>query len=247
MGIIKEKLLANAKPLSIAQSEYDKVEILKGFCNALSLMNNQSIYVLDYSKQEFFHVSPHPLFLCGYTVNEVLEMGFDYYEKVVAPENVEMMLEVCQTGWQFFSEAFSEKITQANMSYDIYLHHKNGAKTLINHKFAPLCLTKEGDVWLVIGVVSHSPRKKAGNVVYSKNNRAEYYTYDFRKKQILPHHLPKLTKREEEISLLIMRGYTMEEIAEQLKISPNTAKNHRTNIEKKLNTNNLFDTITTFY
>ncbi len=247
MSTIKNKLLANARPLTVTQSEYDKIEILKKSCDVMSRMCNQSIYILDYSKQELIYVSPHPLFLCGYTAEEVMKMGFDYYEKVITPENWEMMTEVCKSGWQFCYEAAPEDRCTVLMSYDIYLKHKNGTKTLINHKFAPLCLTKEGNPWLVICIVSHSSRKKAGNVVYTVKDRTEYYTYDFLKKRILRHHPPKLTKREEEISLLIIRGYDTGTIAKELNISSNTVKNHRANIEKKLSENNLFNTIITFY
>ena len=194
-------------------------------------------------------MSPHPLFLCGYTVEEVLEMGFDFYEKAIAPKNQEMMLEVCRTGWQFFAEAaLGEKNgSDIIMSYDIYLRHKDGTKTLINHKLSPLCLTKDGEMWLVICMAGYSSRKKAGNVVYSRNDKTEYYTYDFNKKRILPLRPPKLTRREEEISLLIMRGYCTEEIAEKLEISSNTVKNHRANIEKKLRATNPFNTIVSLY
>ena len=249
MGIIKQKLLAGATHPLVTQSEYDKVEILKQACEALSRMCNKSVYVLDYAKQDFFYMSPHPLFLCGYTVEEALEMGVDFYEKTIAPENQEMMLELCRTGRQFFAEAVQDdnKGCDVIMSYDIYLQHKDGTKTLINHKLSPLCMTESGEMWLVICVVDYSSRKKAGNVVYSRNDKTEYYTYDFCKKQIFPYHPPKLTKREKEISLLTMRGYNVKMIAEELGISQNTVKNHRTHIEEKLSSSNLFDTITTFY
>ncbi|WNF38289.1 response regulator transcription factor [Bacillaceae bacterium IKA-2] len=44
-----------------------------------------------------------------------------------------------------------------------------------------------------------------------------------------------LSKREEEVFYMKVRGYTLKDTAEALKISPRTAENHRLNIRKKLN------------
>lgn len=44
-----------------------------------------------------------------------------------------------------------------------------------------------------------------------------------------------LSKREEEVFYMKVRGYTVKDTAEALKISPRTAENHRLNIRKKLN------------
>jgi two-component system nitrate/nitrite response regulator NarL len=57
----------------------------------------------------------------------------------------------------------------------------------------------------------------------SKNNYAE---------------IPALTKREKEILSLISEGYTTNQIAEKLFISPLTVESHRKNLLTKLNVNN---------
>lgn len=45
----------------------------------------------------------------------------------------------------------------------------------------------------------------------------------------------KLTRREEEVLRLLARGYTNNQIAEQLSISPRTVEGHRANLMGKLN------------
>jgi DNA-binding NarL/FixJ family response regulator len=57
----------------------------------------------------------------------------------------------------------------------------------------------------------------------SKNNYAE---------------IPALTKREKEILSLISEGYTTNQMAEKLFISPLTVESHRKNLLTKLNVNN---------
>ena len=247
MDIINKKFFSSTNTPVIEQSEYDKVEILKETCEALSRMCNESIYIIDYSKQEFFFVSSHPLFLCGYTSEEVLEMGYDFFEKVFSSEDLERTLEMNRLGWQLFYEATPEERINVLVSDDVYLHHKNGTKILANYKISPIRLTKEGNIWLALCVFNYSPNKKTNNIVFTIKDRMEYYTYDSNKKQIFRYYPLKLTMREKEISLLIIRGYDTETIAKILKVSPYTIKNHRANIERKLNGSNLFNVATMPY
>lgn len=247
MNTTKQKLFAEVKPPVITPSEYDKIEVLKKPCEMLSHMCNKSIYIIDYLKQEFFYVSPHPLFLCGYTAKEVLKMGYDFYEKVFSPEDLEMELEINRFGWQLFYETAPDERNDFVISNDLYLEHKNGVKTLVNHRLSPFYLTKEGDVWLAICTVGYSPAKNPGNIFLTKKDKTEYFTYDLNQKRIHRYRPTKLTRREEEIILLSMRGYEVETIAEKLKISPHTVKNHRAHIGDKLNVNNLSSAAVTFY
>lgn len=45
-----------------------------------------------------------------------------------------------------------------------------------------------------------------------------------------------ITKREKDVFILTVRGYTLKKIAEKLEISAKTVENHRQNITKKLGT-----------
>jgi|LSQX01.2.fsa_nt_gb hypothetical protein len=47
----------------------------------LSKISSQSTYIIDYTRKGFQYVSPHPLFLCGYSAMQVQNMGYRYYEK----------------------------------------------------------------------------------------------------------------------------------------------------------------------
>ena len=61
------------------------------------------------------------------------------------------------------------------------------------------------------------------NLLKPKNNYAE---------------IPPITKREKEILVLISEGYTTNQMAEKLFISPLTVESHRKNLLTKLNVNN---------
>ena len=54
----------------------------------------------------------------------------------------------------------------------------------------------------------------------------------------LQNKLPKLTKREKEVLLLISNGLTNNQISEKLFISIDTVDSHRKNLYSKMNVNN---------
>ena len=55
---------------------------------AFSRLNNLSLYVIDYQKKGFEYVSENPLFLCGYSSEEVKQMGYEFYIKCVADDDL---------------------------------------------------------------------------------------------------------------------------------------------------------------
>ena len=61
------------------------LEVVKAFAR----LSYESVYVIDYSRMAFEYVSDNPLFLCGYTAQEVLEMGYDYYFRNVPPADLQ--------------------------------------------------------------------------------------------------------------------------------------------------------------
>lgn len=58
-----------------------------------------------------------------------------------------------------------------------------------------------------------------------------------------PTGLSKLTPREQEILQLLADGYSNQEIAEKLVISPSTVHTHRTNLMEKLNLSKRFELV----
>jgi len=236
------------KPINQATvdaSRYEELEHIIRTCDVISRLTNQSIYLVDYVQQKFLYVSPHPLFLCGYSAEEVKETGIPFFQKVLSADEFQMLAEIMQMGWKIFYSTPEERM-YSRISYDLHLCHKNGAKILVNQKVSPLLLGDDGNVWLSIVIVNHSPHKASGNVVFTQKDKDLNYTYDFEKKKIISYIPDKLTKREEEILLLSMQGYSETIIGEKLNLSAKTIKNHRSNAIRKLGTNNLTNAISRF-
>ena len=84
--------------------------------------------------------------------------------------------------------------------------------------------------------------------------RGEVFLYPTMAKQLLQDYLsrlkepqasgqPILTSREKEILHLLAEGYSNNEIAERLVVSPSTIHSHRTNLMRKLNLNSRYELI----
>ncbi len=225
---------------------YDDIDPLITMCDAISETNNISVYIIDYARQNFLYVSRHPLFLSGYTREEVKEMGYHFYEKVVSPEDIQMLLEMNKMAWELFYKEPVEKRPQVRISYSFYLHHQKGGRTLIQHKLIPIRLTPDNNIWLAACFVSNSPYKESGNVHLSDMEK-QYFKYNFETHKIIPYTPEKLSEREIEVLHLTMRGYDESQIAEQLHITSHTVKSHRRKIIKKMEVNNLSNAVTMFF
>ena len=239
-------LFFRPKIQTIDDSKYTEIELLKKMCDAISSINNQSIYLVDYIRHTILHVSPHPLFLCGYEVEEVKEMGYSFMGKILSRDDLQMLIELNKMIWKFIYDCAPEEREHFCISYDIHFQHKSGERILVNQKIVPTIFTNDGDIWISVGIVNYSSHKNPGNVVFSKKDRNLYYTYNFNKKKFIQYQPPVLSKREEEILRLSMQGYSETDIGRILHLSPKTIKNHRYNTSKKFGVNNLVNTVSMF-
>ena len=220
----------------IGSDKYAKVESYLNALKAVSKLIDLSFYIIDYYRKNFFYVSSNPLFLSGYSREEVLKMGYEFYGVCVPPEDLQLLFELNEAGFRFFYKLPVERRLHATISYDFRLKNKNlGSLIMINHKLAPLLLTEDGNIWMAICLVTLSSRQTPGDVhIIMKDDQSRY---DFnRAEQIFEgKKTEKLTKKEYEILKLIALGTCTDDISSKMKISSSTIKNHKTRIFRKLN------------
>ncbi|WP_036384123.1 response regulator transcription factor [Muricauda sp. MAR_2010_75] len=202
-----------------------------------------SIYVIDYEKKGFDYVSDNPLFLCGNTADEVKQMGYAFYFKYVPKADLDLLLKINTIGFEFYETIPVENRLKYTITYDFLLRIPEGKAILINQKLTPMFLTSTGKIWKAICVVSLSSEEKSGNIkIYSKGEN-KIFKYDL--KQNLWRTIQKvgLTNREKEVLHYSIRGYTINEIANEIFLSPDTIKFHRRKLFEKLEVNNITEAI----
>lgn len=237
-GLLTRNKISNLSKEDFQQDQ-EYLEAIKSFAR----LTYESIYVIDYEKMAFEYVSDNPLFLCGYTAEEVLHLGYEFYFRNVPEADLELLTRINQAGFDFFEKQSDKDKKQYSITYDFHLINKDGRHMLINHKLTPLFLTSKGKMWKSICIVSISPHQQAGNVFISKQGTDEIW-------QLVPGTTtwrkdlkPKLTKRETEILHLHAQGLTINQIAEKIFVAPDTVKYYRRRIFERLNVNNIVEAL----
>ena len=203
----------------------------------------KSIYVIDYQKKGFEYVSDNPLFLCGHTSEEVKDMGYAFYFKYVIESDVNLLLKINTIGFDFYEKIPVEERKNYTISYDFCLKNQEGKKILINQKLTPVFLTDDGKIWKALCIISLSAEQNSGNIKVYKKGDNKIFKYDLEGDFWKATEKIKLTTREQEILQYSTRGYTINEIAEEIFVSPDTVKFHRRKLFDKLEVANISEAI----
>lgn len=213
----------------------DYLEAVKAFAR----LTYESVYVIDYTTMSFEYVSENPLFLCGYTAQEVMQMGYDFYFRHVPGNDLELLNLINDAGFDFFEKVPEDEKKSYSITYDFHLLNEHGKTILINHKLTPLFLNKAGKMWKAMCIVSLSHQQQAGNVVIHQQGSGDYWKLDIQRKLWQRSPKPKLSEREAEVLRLYAQGLTIGQIAERIFVAPDTVKYYRRRIFEALEVNNI--------
>lgn len=219
---------------------YENIKEYISILNAISLLTNQSIYIIDYLKQKFLYVSDHPLFLLNETVGDIMNMGYDYYKKYVPKEDYALLDIINNVGFQYMhSNIPIDERTSHYISYDFHIQQKGGKAILINHKLTPILVNELGQVVLALCVVSLSNHEEAGNIEIHKWGSTKYVAYEngagvWSEKKVI-----KLTDNEIMILRLAIKGYTISEMSNMMFKSKEAIRSCRKKLFRKLGVDNM--------
>ena len=216
------------------------LDVVKSFAK----MTYQSVYVIDYEEMKFEYVSINPLFLCGYSAEEVLEMSYEFYFKNVPEEDLELLNLINNAGFDFYDKLPNNEDRKLfSISYDFHLKGKYDKPILINHKLTPLFLNEKGAVWKSLCIVSISHKQKAGNVIINKEGSSVLWELDLSSGIWIVKDKPKLKGKELEILRLYAQGLTINQIAEKMFVTPDTIKYYRRKIFETFEVKNFAEAL----
>ncbi|AZJ35259.1 response regulator transcription factor [Tenacibaculum singaporense] len=228
---------------NVSDEEKKQTENYAEAIKAFARTTYKSIYVIDYQKKGFEFVSENPLFLCGHTAEEVKEMGYLFYFNYVIPEDLELLLKINTVGFDFYEKIPIQERIYHSISYDFHLKNQEGKILLINQKLTPLFLTNEGKIWKAICIISISNEQNSGNIKISKKGENKIFRYDLKGNFWKVEEKIELSNREKEILRFSVRGFTINEMAETMYVSPDTVKFHRRKLFEKLEVANISEAI----
>nr|BFF38260.1 hypothetical protein BACY1_00650 [Tenacibaculum mesophilum] len=171
------------------------------------------------------------------------EMGYLFYFNYVIPEDVELLLKANTVGFNFYEKIPLKERIYHSISYDFHLKNQEGKTFLINQKLTPIFLTDEGKIWKAICIISLSNEQNSGNIKIYKKGENKVFKYDLKNNFWKTEKEVELSNREKEILKFSVRGFTINEMAESMYVSPDTVKFHRRKLFEKLEVTNISEAI----
>jgi len=223
--------------------DYERLKHVTLFLDTISDFLPQNSHVIDDYQRNFMFISKHSIFLCGYTEEEVKRMGYDFYSKILTPENLKKLIETNHAVSEFFHDLPIEKKIDSSITYDLVLQRKDGSSFCVNQKLKPFFFTEDNNIWLSICCVRSSTGNKIGNVkcIFKKTN--ERFFYSFKDKKW--HEQPPLVLSETERFIVIEtdKGTLEKQLAYQLECTRSNIRYYKNMILKKTGTNTMREAI----
>ena len=227
---------------NVTENEYQQVELVVSAVKAFARSSYQSVYVIDYFRQNFLYVSDSLTYLCGVPADEIRNFGYKLYTDYVPKQEQQMLLEINKKGFELFDDIPVQDRLAYTISYDFHLI--NGRKkTLINHKLTPIKLSDDGRIWLALCTISLSARNTPGHIVVKCQGRENYYEYLIDKHKWIQKKDITLSEIEHEMLILSTQGYTITEIADKLCKSIDGIKQCRRNLFAHLGVRNITEAL----
>ncbi|ASK32501.1 helix-turn-helix transcriptional regulator [Chryseobacterium sp. T16E-39] len=241
----EKRSLLNRNKIKMTSNEDEQqfsnyLEVVKSFAK----ITYQSVYVIDYEEMKFEYVSDNPLFLAGYSSEEVLKMGYEFYYNNVPEDDLELLNIINDLGFDFYDKLpQSDERKLYSISYDFHLKGKYKKPVLINHKLTPLFLTSNASLWKSLCLVSVSNNQTAGNVTINKQGSDLLWKLDVPRRVWIAENKSKLKEKELEILRLYAQGLTINQIAGKIFVSPDTVKYYRKKIFESFGVKNFTEAL----
>ncbi|MCS2749128.1 response regulator transcription factor [Phocaeicola vulgatus] len=219
----------------------NKITSLAHFLDMFSFMNYQSVYIYDYYNKKFLFVSDNPLFLCGLSVEMVMNLNYKFYEEHIPENELKKIIEINHSSFKFIDSIQGLNEFKFRISYDFHLLN-SGKNTLINHCMIPIVLTESEKIMMCS--VSLSSHKTFGHAAIYMDKSPYYWEYFMESHKWKKKQSVFLSEVEKEILYMVSGGFTISEMADKIYKSIDTIKFYRHNILEKLNVSNMNEALT---
>jgi DNA-binding NarL/FixJ family response regulator len=201
-----------------------------------SSMCIEAICVLDFKNQCFHYVSEHNLFLCGYSKDEVMHLGYDFYAEIVHKEDLPRLTEMHQEilNYLYNTDNLNE-INYFSCTFRIKNYLQKEQKTeylMVYQKLIPKFVADE--ILYGICLLSSSVIENTGNLrlYYKDNKRVDIYSFE--RQRWTECRVEHLTKQETKILIYAKQGLSLKMIADTLDIAYKTVQKMTESIYEKL-------------
>lgn len=189
----------------------------------------ECIYVWDIQKKQFCCVKADDLFLCGYSAEEALRNGYDFYHKIIHPKDLSPCLDMQIAIFQYLKNDQWDlnEIVHFSCTFRLQRNYSflptRSLSQMIYHKATPVW--EDQKLRYLICSVNSSVIKNTGNLRAYHKGRLAYDEYNFVTKRWEHKTKELLTEREKAILMLAEQGKSSVEIANILYKGHDTIRN----------------------
>ena len=186
-----------------------------------------SFYVLDIVQKQFIYIKPDDLFLCGHSVKEAMELGYDFFSRVIHPEDLPL--------WKIFLENLPQKMQSLQENRTVpeaffclfrllrkYSFLKEPVELYTYHRLIPIY--EDLTLIYLIDIISYT----------NCNHKTQRWKIQA---------VPSLSKSETRVLSLSQIGQSSFSIGNTLGVSESTIQSHMASIKRKFETSNSRETL----
>lgn len=221
---------------------YEQESAFVEYCSIFSSVASGSFYVLDILKKRFCYIDSNDFFLCGHSVEEAIEFGYDFYSRIIHPDDLPLWVDILKIIKQYLKK-HKEKWSQIyyfSCTFRLlrkYSFMPRPLSQMIYQKMKPIWI--ENKLRYLVCTIESSTNNKPGDLCLHDNSGliCEKYSFTARRWQLSTREL--LTERERAILILVQQGKNAKDIADELCKGFNTIRNQMKQIIEKLNVHSI--------
>jgi len=217
------------------------------YIDMISSIITECIYVIDVAANRFCYVSSNDLFLCGYSVEDALKSGNDFYKKIVYPDDLQLWEKMYKAVLSYLKDHYEKMDEIDYFSCTFRLQRKfsfassHPLPQMVYHRMEPVW--ENGELQYLVCSVNSSATKKVGNLRMNYKDGLSYEEYNTNTRRWKRKTMELLTERERAILMLAQQGNSAGEIANYLYKGRNTIRNQIKPIFSKLNVHSTLEAI----
>ena len=216
------------------------------YLGQLSTIAPESFYVLDILQRKICYVKSDDLFLCGFSTEDVMKLGYDFYPKIIHSDDLPLWMDMREHILQYLKvfEGNRDEIDCFTCTFRLQRTYSFSTRPLLQmvcHRIKPVWTDNE--LRYLICCVESSTIGKVGNLCLHYKDGLRYDEYKFLTRRWKQKIKESLTERERAILMLAQQGRSSTEIGDILCKGHNTIRNQIKALFSKLKMHSMQGTI----
>lgn len=222
--------------------DYSNINTLTNIIESLERGINSKIYVIDFYKRKYIYVSDSIIDFCR--LKTYNDETYNFFYESTSRHDHNKLQEIYISFFKEFHNLNDKSKKSITVCTNFTALGNNHKKIAINHKFIPLLLNKNGDIWIAVCLTAISCKNMIDRSYYQIKDSEYYHEFSPRTKCWTKKKEIEISYTEKDILRLSAFGSSVATIAEQLNRSIDCIKTIKRKLFLKFDTQNISEAIT---